>query len=142
VCRRGGSMESTNTTPCAAFRGRCAVGGWYEAGGESEQYPAQQCGTGGAAEGPSSILYGRQALCGAINIIRKKPQAAKALRLLLSRRTVESAAGWRRGEWVIPGRRRCRMDTSFEHDSPWRAASTDRFYLSPSLTWLIMTATG
>lgn len=88
-------------------------------------------------KGPSSILYGGQALGGAINIIRKKPQAAKAYDFFYrgGRWNLQQVGGGATG--AITDRLLYRVDTSFEHNSAWRGAGTDRFNLSPSLTWVI-----
>src|SRR5262249_18511143 len=88
-------------------------------------------------KGPSSILYGGQALSGAINIIRKKPQGVRAYDLF-----------YRTGRWnlqqvgagatgPITEKLLYRIDTSFEHNGAWRGAGSDRFNLSPSVTWLM-----
>ena len=88
-------------------------------------------------KGPSSILYGGQALSGAINIIRKKPQGAKAYDFFYrgGRWNLQQVGGGATGP--ITDRLLYRVDTSYEHNSAWRGAGADRFNLSPSVTWLI-----
>ena len=44
-------------------------------------------------KGPSSVLYGRGAVGGAINLVRKKPQAVRAYDVALSRRPLQHAPG-------------------------------------------------
>jgi len=90
-------------------------------------------------KGPSSILFGGQALSGAINIIRKKPQASRGYDLFyrVGRFNTQQAGGGATGTVFGINRLLYRVDSSFEHSDAWRSAGTDRFNISPSLTWLI-----
>ncbi len=90
-------------------------------------------------KGPSSVLYGGQALSGAINIIRKKPQAVRAYDLFFrgGRFATQQAGGGATG--AMPGTSRLlyRADFSAEHSAGWRGAGARRLNASPSLTWLL-----
>lgn len=90
-------------------------------------------------KGPSSVLYGRGAVGGAINLVRKKPQALKAFDLSYrggSFNTHQLAGG---ATGAIAGNDRLlyRADASFEHSDGWRDAGADRLNISPSLTVLL-----
>jgi len=89
-------------------------------------------------KGPSSILYGSQALSGAINIIRKKPAANRAYDLFyrggrFNTNQVGMGATGPVGNWQ---RLLYRADFSFENSSGRRDAATKRFNFSPSFTYL------
>ena len=90
-------------------------------------------------KGPNSILYGAQALGGTINIVRKKPQAARTYDLYYKggRFYDNQAGGGATG--TVPGLKSLlyRTDFSFENSDGWRGAGARRINLSPSLTWLI-----
>jgi iron complex outermembrane receptor protein len=89
-------------------------------------------------KGPSSILYGSGALAGAINVIRKQPQAQPAYDLFFT-------GGRFNHEWVGGGATGAllsqkllyRVDASYDHNDAWRGAGTRRVNVSPVLTWLI-----
>ncbi|MBZ2184888.1 MAG: TonB-dependent receptor [Bryobacter sp.] len=89
-------------------------------------------------KGPSSILYGGQALSGAINIIRKKPAANRAYDVFyrggrFNTHQVGLGATGPVGNWQ---RLLYRADVSFEDSDGWRAAAARRLNFSPSLTYL------
>ena len=89
-------------------------------------------------KGPSSILYGGQALAGAINIIRKKPQAERLYELMYrgGRFNTHQVAGGATGP-IVANKLLYRLDTSFDHADAWRDAGARRFNASPTLTWLM-----
>src|SRR6185295_7129377 len=70
-------------------------------------------------------------------IIRKKPQGTRAYDFFYrgGRWNLQQVGGGATGP--ITDGLLYRVDTSYEHNSAWRGAGTDRFNLSPSLTWLI-----
>ncbi|MBM3762719.1 MAG: TonB-dependent siderophore receptor [Acidobacteria bacterium] len=89
-------------------------------------------------KGPSSILYGGQALSGAINIIRKKPAANRAYDVFyrggrFNTHQVGLGATGPVGNWQ---RLLYRADFSFEDSDGWRHAAAKRINFSPSLTYL------
>lgn len=89
-------------------------------------------------KGPSSILFGGQALGGAINIIRKKPAANRAYDAFYSggrfnTNQVGLGATGPVGNWQ---RLLYRADFSFENSDGWRDAAAKRINVSPSLTYL------
>jgi iron complex outermembrane receptor protein len=90
-------------------------------------------------KGPSSILYGRGALGGSINIIRKKPQAIRSGEVMYrgGRFNTHQLAAGTTGPVGASDRLLYRADASFEASDGWRDAGADRFNLAPSLTWLI-----
>lgn len=90
-------------------------------------------------KGPSSILYGGQALGGAINIIRKKPQATPAFDLSyrVGRFGLNQVGGSATGSIFGSNRFLYRIDSMFEDNEGWRKAGARRFNVSPTLTWLI-----
>ncbi len=90
-------------------------------------------------KGPSSVLYGRGAVGGAINIVRKKPQVVRAydFSYRLGSFNTHQAAGGATGTIGSNSRLLYRVDSSFETSDGWRDAGADRFNLSPSLTWII-----
>lgn len=89
-------------------------------------------------KGPSSVLYGGDAVGGSINVIRKKPQGQRAYDLLYKggRFNTHQIAGGATGplwkNWLL-----YRADASFDHSDGWRGAGADRFNGSPSITWLM-----
>ena len=87
-------------------------------------------------KGPSSVLYGRGAVGGAINIIRKKPQATPIYDFSYrgGRFNTHQIAGGAAGPLEQSGRFLYRLDSSFEHSDGWREAGADRFNLSAALT--------
>ena len=90
-------------------------------------------------KGPSSILYGGQALGGAINIIRKKPQATRASDFYLKggRFGTFGVGGGNTGQVFNLSRLMYRADVSYERTGGWRGAGAERFNATPSLMWLI-----
>ncbi|MGE3579208.1 MAG: TonB-dependent receptor plug domain-containing protein, partial [Vicinamibacterales bacterium] len=90
-------------------------------------------------KGPSSVLYGRGAVGGAINLVRKKPQALKAFDLSYrgGRFNTHQLAGGATGAVAGNDRLLYRADASFEHTDGWRGAGADRLNISPSLTVLL-----
>jgi TonB-dependent siderophore receptor len=90
-------------------------------------------------KGPSSILYGGQALSGAINIVRKKPQAQRAYDFLYrgGRFNTHQVAGGATGRVFGLSQLLYRTDVSYENMDGWRGAGSRRLNVSPSLTWLI-----
>jgi len=89
-------------------------------------------------KGPGSVLYGRGAVGGSINIIRKKPQAVRAFDLSYrgGRFNTHQIAGGATGAVNGNANLMYRFDSSFEHSDGWRNAGADRFNVSPSLTWV------
>ena len=89
-------------------------------------------------KGPSSVLYGGEAVGGAINVIRKKPQGTRAYDLMykggrFNSHTVGGGAtgplaGYR---WLY------RVDASSAYSDGWRGAGANRLNVSPSLTFLM-----
>ncbi len=90
-------------------------------------------------KGPSSMLYGGQALSGAINVIRKKPQAIPAadLQYRAGRFGAHQAGGGVTGTVLGIDRLLYRVDASFDTTDDWRGAGARRVNLSPTLTWLV-----
>ena len=90
-------------------------------------------------KGPSSILYGRGALGGSINIIRKKPQAARSGEVMYrgGRFNTHQLAAGTTGPVGDSDRLLYRADISVEASDGWRDAGADRFNVAPSLTWLM-----
>ena len=88
-------------------------------------------------KGPSSILYGRGAVGGAINIVRKKPQVARAYDIAYrgGRFNTHQVSGGATGPIGNISQLLYRLDTSFEGSDGWRDAGADRLNVSPSLTW-------
>ena len=89
-------------------------------------------------KGPSSVLYGRGAVGGAINIVRKKPQAARAYDFSYRggsfnthQERAEPRADREQQPAALPGGLELRTSDG------WRDAGADRFNVSPSLTWII-----
>jgi len=89
-------------------------------------------------KGPSSVLYGGDALSGAINIIRKKPQGTRAYDLMYkvgrfnSHQVAGGATGPLAGYDLL-----YRVDASWAYSDGWRGAGANRFNASPSLTWIM-----
>ena len=90
-------------------------------------------------KGPSSILYGRGALGGSINIIRKKPQAVRSGEVLYrgGRFNTHQFAIGTTGPVGDSDRLLYRADISLEASDGWRDAGANRFNVAPSLTWLV-----
>jgi len=90
-------------------------------------------------KGPNSVLYGRGAVGGTINIVRKKPQAVRAFDLSYrgGRFNTHQIAGGATGD--VGGNRSLlyRVDSSVETSDGWRSAGADRFNVSPALTWVV-----
>ncbi len=89
-------------------------------------------------KGPSSVLYGGDAVGGAINIIRKKPQGTRAYDFMYKggRFNTHQVAGGATGP-LIGNSLLYRADVSFDHSDGWRGAGANRFNASPSVTWLM-----
>ena len=90
-------------------------------------------------KGPSSILYGRGALGGSINIIRKKPQPVRSGEVMYrgGRFNTHQLAAGTTGPIGDSDSLLYRADVSFEASDGWRDAGADRFNIAPSLTWLM-----
>src|SRR5687767_5044184 len=90
-------------------------------------------------KGPSSILYGRGALGGSINIIRKKPQPVRSGDVFYrgGRFNTHQVALGTTGPVGDSDRLMYRTDLSLEASDGWRDAGADRLNVAPSLTWLI-----
>src|SRR5688572_30801496 len=90
-------------------------------------------------KGPSSILYGRGALGGSINIIRKKPQPVLSGDVFYrgGRFNTHQVALGTTGPVGDSDRLMYRTDLSLEASDGWRDAGADRLNVAPSLTWLI-----
>ena len=89
-------------------------------------------------KGPSSVLYGGEALGGAINIIRKKPQGTRAYDLMykVGRFNSHQVAGGATGP-LVGYDLLYRVDASWAYSDGWRDAGANRFNASPSLTWIM-----
>lgn len=90
-------------------------------------------------KGPSSTLYGGQALSGSINIIRKKPSANRGYDFFYrgGRFNTNQVGMGATGQVFNLSRLLYRADLSFENTDGWRQAAGKRFNISPSLTYLI-----
>jgi TonB-dependent siderophore receptor len=90
-------------------------------------------------KGPSSLLYGRGAVGGAINIVRKKPQAARAYDFSYrgGRFNTHQASAGATGPIGNINRALYRVDASYESSDGWRNAGANRLNVSPSLTWIM-----
>jgi iron complex outermembrane receptor protein len=90
-------------------------------------------------KGPSSLLYGRGAVGGAINIVRKKPQAARAYDFSYrgGRFNTHQVSGGATGTIGNISQALYRLDASYESSDGWRDAGADRLNVSPSLTWIM-----
>ena len=90
-------------------------------------------------KGPSSILYGRGALGGTINIIRKKPATVRSGEVFYrgGRFNTHQVAFGNTGPVGNSDRVLYRTDVSFEASDGWRDAGADRLNVAPSLTFLI-----
>ena len=90
-------------------------------------------------KGPSSILYGRGALGGSINIIRKKPQPVRSGEVFYrgGRFNTHQVTLGNTGPVGNSDRLMYRADVSFEASDGWRDAGADRLNVAPSLTWLM-----
>ncbi len=90
-------------------------------------------------KGPSSVLYGRGAVGGSVNLILRKPEAAPAYELSYKAGSYNTHqfTGGATGPIGSSGRVLYRVDGSFETSSGWRDAGGDRFGVTPSLTWNI-----
>jgi iron complex outermembrane receptor protein len=90
-------------------------------------------------KGPSSVLYGRGAVGGAINVIRKKPQATRAYDFSYrgGRFNTHQVAGGATGPIGDTERFLYRFDGGYEASAGWRDAGADRLNIAPSLTWLM-----
>jgi iron complex outermembrane receptor protein len=90
-------------------------------------------------KGPGSILYGRGALGGSINIVRKKPQAVRSGEVSYrgGRFNTHQLAAGTTGPIGGSDRLLYRADVSVEASDGWRDAGADRFNVAPSLTWLM-----
>ena len=89
-------------------------------------------------KGPSSVLYGGDAVGGAINIIRKKPQATRGYDFMYKggRFNSHQVAGGATGP--LGGYRLLyRVDASQDYSEGWRGAGANRLNVSPSLTFLM-----
>ncbi|MGH9783152.1 MAG: carboxypeptidase regulatory-like domain-containing protein, partial [Terriglobia bacterium] len=89
-------------------------------------------------KGPSSILYGNNALGGVINVIRKKPEADPSYELLYrgGRFNSHQVGGAATGPLFGSSRLLYRADVSYDHSDGWRDAGARRLHLGPALTWL------
>jgi outer membrane receptor protein involved in Fe transport len=90
-------------------------------------------------KGPSSVLYGAEALSGAINIVRKKPQAQRAYDFTYrtGRFGLQQYGGGATGNVFNSEHLLYRVDTMLEDKNGWRGAGGRRFNVSPTLTWLL-----
>jgi iron complex outermembrane receptor protein len=90
-------------------------------------------------KGPSSVLYGGDAVGGAINIIRKKPQEQRGYDVLYKggRFNSHQVGGGATGPIFSSNSFLYRADISHDYSDGWRGAGANRFNASPSLTWLM-----
>jgi iron complex outermembrane receptor protein len=89
-------------------------------------------------KGPSSVLYGGDAVGGAINVIRKKPQGTRAYDFMYKggRFNSHQVAGGATGP-LAGYRLLYRVDASQDYTDGWRGAGANRLNVSPSLTFLM-----
>lgn len=90
-------------------------------------------------KGPSSVLYGGQALSGVINVVRKKPQISRTHDLFYRGgrfRSNQVGAG-SAGSIFGSNRFLYRADISFDDSRGWRNASARRLNVSPAITWIV-----
>jgi len=89
-------------------------------------------------KGPSSVLYGGDAVGGVINIIRKKPQGTPLYEFMYKggRFNSHQVAGGATGP-IIQNKLLYRLDASQDYSNSWRGAGANRTNISPSITWLI-----
>jgi iron complex outermembrane receptor protein len=89
-------------------------------------------------KGPSSVLYGAEAVGGVINIIRKKPQGTPSFDFMYKggRFNSHQVAGGATGP-IIDNKLLYRADASQDYSNSWRGAGANRTNISPSITWLI-----
>jgi iron complex outermembrane recepter protein len=90
-------------------------------------------------KGPNSILYGRGAVGGAINLIRKKPQATRSYDVSYrgGRFNTHQVAVGATGPVGNSDQLLYRVDFGFEGSDGWRHAGADRLNVTPSLAWNI-----
>ena len=88
-------------------------------------------------KGPNSILYGRGAVGGSINLVRKKPEPVQAYDFSYrgGRFNSHQAALGATGPLGNASRLFYRFGASYDHSDGWREAGADRLNLSPSVTW-------
>jgi iron complex outermembrane receptor protein len=89
-------------------------------------------------KGPNSVLYGGDAVGGAINILRKKPQGTPSYDFMYrgGRFNTHQVAGGITGP--LKGYSLLyRVDASLDYSRGWREAGANRLNVSPSLTWII-----
>ena len=88
-------------------------------------------------KGPSSVLYGRGAVGGVINVVRKKPEPSGAYDVSYrgGRFNSHQVSGSATGPLGAGNRVLYRVGVSYDHTDGWREAGADRLNLSPSLTW-------
>jgi iron complex outermembrane recepter protein len=89
-------------------------------------------------KGPSSVLYGGDAVGGAINVIRKKPQGTRAYDFMYrgGRFNSHQVGGGATGP-LAGYRLLYRVDASEDYADGWRGAGANRLNVSPSLTFLM-----
>jgi iron complex outermembrane receptor protein len=90
-------------------------------------------------KGPGSILFGGQAMSGAINMIRKKPQAARTYDFFYrgGRFNTHNVGGGTTGRVFNSNRLLYRVDAGYENSDAWRNAGARRLNVSPSITWVL-----
>jgi len=90
-------------------------------------------------KGPSSVLYGGQALSGVINVVRKKPELSRTHDLFYrGGRFRSNQVGAGSGGSVFGSRRLLyRADLSFDDSRGWRDAASRRSNVSPAVTWIV-----
>ena len=90
-------------------------------------------------KGPSSVLYGGEAVVGTVNVIRKKPSGQRSYDLLYKggRFNTHQVAGGATGPILGSNSWLYRADVSQDYSDGWRGAGANRFNASPSLTWLM-----
>jgi iron complex outermembrane receptor protein len=90
-------------------------------------------------KGPSSVIYGRGAVGGAINLVRKKPEALRAYDVSYrgGRFNTHQVAVGATGPVGDTTKFLYRLDASYENSDGWRNAGAARLNVSPSLTWLM-----
>ncbi|MCU1385117.1 MAG: hypothetical protein JWL71_3814 [Acidobacteria bacterium] len=92
-------------------------------------------------KGPNAVLYGGAGASqgGMVNIVRKKPQAARATNVLYraGRWGLQQGGGGTTGQVFSLPRVLYRVDTSIATTDGWRDAGSTRFNVTPALTWLM-----